>query len=214
RPSSKPKQQDSKQKVLTNTFPPPIPWQKEQITLTLNSQQFHQTQISATSITPNRSHLKSDIEAYLSENDLTASDDVIRISSQKGEMFGRILEERTSESNNRTGQRSIHFLTYGNLFGCIITLGTGCLYNFLNDILLNLVCGLTVSCQPINPNFNLFASPGFLTVSQGQQAQFLIGADFTGGFPGPVSGFSVSNIPPGATYFFGQSSIIHPSEAT
>src|SRR5205085_11730691 len=137
RPSSKPKQQDSKQKVLTNTFPPPIPWQKEQITLTLNSQQFHQTQISATSITPNRSHLKSDIEAYLSENDLTASDDVIRISSQKGEMFGRILEERTSESNNRTGQRSIHFLAYGIIDGQEYVLTYEFVYNELTSQLLN-----------------------------------------------------------------------------
>jgi hypothetical protein len=68
----------------------------------------------------------------------------------------------------------------------------------------NVDCGLS---NPAQGSFSLSASPTLQSILAGQTATFTITATFSGGFPGPVNAFSVSNLPSGATSSFSASSI-------
>lgn len=62
--------------------------------------------------------------------------------------------------------------------------------------------------------FSIQATPLSQNVVQGQSAVFTVTATFTGGFNTPISGFSVSNLQPGASARFTAQSIANVSEAT
>jgi hypothetical protein len=96
--------------------------------------------------------------------------------------------------------------TYLDLVLCAVTLGTTCLDTFLRNILLNFACGITATCQPL-PSFSLSPSSTSVTVRQGQSSSISVLATFTGGFSGPVSGFSVTNLPSGVSASFSPSTI-------
>ena len=67
-----------------------------------------------------------------------------------------------------------------------------------------------ISCGYLNcssSTFSLTAAPISAIITQGQNATFTITSTFSGAFPGPVSNFSVSNLPSGASFSFSPTSI-------
>lgn len=81
---------------------------------------------------------------------------------------------------------------------CVVTLGVGCLSDFLKSILIDAFCGITTTCTP-RPSFSLSATPSSLTIPRGQSGSFSVQATFTGGFSASISGFDVTNLPSGVT---------------
>lgn len=69
-------------------------------------------------------------------------------------------------------------------------------------------------CYQTRGTFSLSVTPNNQTINAGQTATFIISADFIDGFPGPVTGFSVSGLPSGAFGSFTSGSITTPADAT
>ncbi len=110
------------------------------------------------------------------------------------------------------------FATYQTVLLCLSTLGvganlvtatTGCVAGIAQLI----SCGF-VNCSTAAADFTLSATPSSQNITQGQTAVYTITENVSGGFTAPISGFTVSNLPPGASSSFSAQSITTPADAT
>src|SRR5438067_311562 len=109
--------QGQKEKTTLGTFPVPIKWDSQRLTLDSASKNSSQAFASGLTAKSENSTLANDVQTFLSERSLIPSNEIVKLTSERGELVGRLLTEVSTNNPSPSEEEVTRFLAYGQIDG-------------------------------------------------------------------------------------------------